>query len=132
MKYYAIKATFTYYHDNICYDCKCNDITYDDEPGFSITKTIYYPIDDIKDFMDMYDDHINPDMKIKKSFPIYDELEKMAIGKFIDNKEYVCENSDCKNGEYIFGGRARAKITNYDSNCTFMEIIEDKKRQLKE
>lgn len=144
MKYYALKVTFTYSHYRLCEDCRHGDYgaeSYRDEPEldsiydkldkFSVTQTIYRSITDIKEFMSEYGEHINPDMTFRKSFPKIDEFEKIAIGKYIE-EEIDCDNKQCKNGEYVFSGRGRAKVTDYDSECISIELIEDKKKQFKE
>ena len=142
MKYYALKTTFKYSRHYICNNCrngKYNNRTYyaSEEPKFcsiynkdekfTVTETIYYSINDIKQFMKEYDDHINPDMTFKDSFPKYDELEKMAVGKYID-ETVTCDNSSCKNGEYVPPSRIAAEL-NYESECIIMVLIEDRKRQ---
>jgi len=142
MKYYVIKATFTYSHYYNCGNCRAGyyghhgyndepklDSSYDADEKFSVTRTIFYPIDNIKEFMDEYKDYITPNLSFLNSFPKYDELEKMAIGKYIDEED-VCDNSYCNNGEPNFGGYDNAKITSYESECIAMELIEYKKGNL--
>lgn len=144
MKYYTLKATFTYSHYRLCLDCRYGDYgvnsyydkpeldsIYNDDDTFKVTKTVYQPIDNIKEFMSEYDEHINPDMTFKNSFPKINELEKIAIGNYID-EEIDCDNKKCKNGEYVFAGKGRAKVNDYDSNCIKIELVEDKKRQFEE